>query len=57
MRILAFIEEASVVRKILDHFGLWDFQKRQPKWGREPPVIAEPALSGVEGLVAGGGED
>jgi hypothetical protein len=48
MRILAFIEEAAVIRKILDHFGLWDVAKRQPKWGREPSEIAEPALSVVE---------
>jgi hypothetical protein len=41
-RILSFIEEAAVIRKILDHLGLWDIPKRQPKWGREPPVTVEP---------------
>jgi hypothetical protein len=40
MRVLAFIEEAAAIRKILDHLGLWDIPKRQPKRGREPPVIA-----------------
>ena len=40
MRVLAFIEEAAVIRKILDHLGLWDVPKRQPKRGREPPVVA-----------------
>jgi len=40
MRILAFIEEAAVIRKILDYLGLWDVAKRQAKRGREPPVIA-----------------
>lgn len=40
MRMLAFIEEAAVIRKILDHLGLWDIQKRMPKRGREPPLIA-----------------
>ena len=49
MRVLAFIEEAAVIRKILDHLGLWDIPKRQPKRGREPPVIGELVLSGVEG--------
>jgi hypothetical protein len=49
MRVLAFIEEAAVIRKILDHLGLWDIPKRQPKQGGEPKVIAEPALSVVEG--------
>ena len=46
MRILAFIEESAVIRKILDHLGLWDVPKRQPKRGREPPVTveAEPLL-------------
>ena len=48
MRILAFIEEAAVIRKILDHLGLWDVPKRQPKRGREPPVVGELALSGAE---------
>ena len=40
MRILAFIEEAAVIRKILDHLGLWDVHKRERKRGREPPVVA-----------------
>lgn len=44
MRILAFIEEAAVIRKILDHLGLWDIPKRQPKQGRGPPVIVEAPL-------------
>lgn len=46
MRILAFIEEEPVIRRILDHLGLWDVPKRQPQCGRGPPVIveAEPAL-------------
>ena len=41
MRVLAFIEEAAVIRKIIDHLGLWDVPKRPPKRGREPPVTAE----------------
>ena len=40
MRVLAFIEEAAVIREILDHLGLWDVPKRHPKRGREPPVLA-----------------
>ena len=39
MRVLAFIEEAAVILKILGHPGLWDVPKRQLKRGREPPVI------------------
>ena len=46
MRILAFIEEEVVIRRILEHLGLWEVPKRQPKQGRGPPVIveAEPQL-------------
>lgn len=40
MRILAFIEEAPVIRRILEHLGLWEIPKRHPKQGRGPPVIA-----------------
>ena len=40
MWVLAFIEEAVVIRKILEHLGLWDVPKWQSKRGREPPVIA-----------------
>jgi len=29
-----------VIRKILDHLGLWDVPKRVPKREREPPVVA-----------------
>ena len=39
MQVLEFIEEAVVIRKILDHLGLWDDPKRLPKRGREPPVM------------------
>jgi hypothetical protein len=40
MRILVFIEDAPVIRRILDHLGLWDIPKRQTQRGREPPVTA-----------------
>jgi hypothetical protein len=33
-----------VIRKILDHLGLLDIPKRQPKRGREPPVTVEAEL-------------
>jgi len=47
--IISHIPRHGVIRKILGHLGLWDVPKRQPKRGREPPVVAEPALSVVEG--------
>lgn len=53
MRILAFIEEEVVIRKILDHLGLWDVPKRQPKQGRWPPVTidVEPQLEYADSQV------
>ena len=40
-----FIEEAAVIRKILEHLGLWDIPKRPPRQGRGPPVnVAEEPL-------------
>lgn len=44
MRFVAFIEEDSVIRKILNHLGLWDAQKRAPP-------AAGPALCGSEKVV------
>ena len=31
MRVLSFIEDSPVVRKILDHLGLWNAQQRPPR--------------------------
>lgn len=46
MRILAFIEEKTVIRGILEYLGLWDIPQRQPRQERGPPltVDAEPML-------------
>ena len=38
LRVLSFIEDPPVVRKILDHLGLWDTQQRPPPASREPIV-------------------
>ena len=53
MRILAFIEEEAVIRKILEHLGLWDIPARTPKQGRGPPVIAdeEPVFEYADSMV------
>jgi hypothetical protein len=42
-----------VIRKILDHLGLWDVPRRQPKQGRGPPVTveAEPLLEYADSQV------
>ena len=36
MRVISFIEDPSVVRRILDHLGLWDAQQRPPPPSIEP---------------------
>jgi hypothetical protein len=43
MRIVSFIEEASIIRKILKHCGLWKEQApRPPLEGKPPPEVEEP---------------
>jgi hypothetical protein len=43
MRIVSFIEEASIIRKILKHCGLWKEQApRPPPEGKPPPEVEEP---------------
>ena len=41
MRILAFVEEEPVIRKILERPGLWDIAARPPPKGKGPPVTAD----------------
>ena len=41
MRILAFVEGAPVIRKILEHQRLWDIAARPPPKGKGPIVIAD----------------
>lgn len=38
IRVIVFIEEAAVIRKILEHLGLWVVPTRPPRQGRGPPV-------------------
>ncbi len=37
MRIIAFIEDYKIVKKILDHLGIYEFEKK-----RSPPKIESP---------------
>jgi hypothetical protein len=41
MRILAFIEEEAVIKKILKHLGLWDQKTRPPPKTNAPPKTQE----------------
>ena len=41
MRVIALIEDAEVLRKILEHLGIWNPRPRPTK-AREPPEAREP---------------
>jgi hypothetical protein len=41
MRILAFIEDEEVIKKILKHLGLWDRKARSPPKANALPVVQE----------------
>jgi hypothetical protein len=45
MRVIAFIEQADVIRKILEHLGLWGTQQKPVPKANTPPVryVAEDA--------------
>ena len=38
MRVIAFIEEQPVIRKILSHLGLWDIHNHDPPKPRADPI-------------------
>jgi hypothetical protein len=38
MRILAFIEDEEVIKKILKHLGLWEVTARPPPKTKDPPL-------------------
>ena len=38
MRIIAFIEEKKLVKKILKHLGLWDVKRKPPSRANSPPT-------------------
>ena len=41
MRIIRFIENEEVIKKILKHFGLWDVKARPPSRSTAPPKASE----------------
>ena len=41
MRIIAFIDDADVVKKILKHLGLWVQKARPPPKANSPPMASE----------------
>ena len=40
MRIIAFIEDEQLVKKILKHLGLWDVKRKPPPRANGPPTEA-----------------
>jgi hypothetical protein len=40
MRIIAFIEDEQLVKKILKHLGLWDVKRKPPPRANGPPSEA-----------------
>ncbi len=38
MKILSFIEDPEVIKKILKHLGLWDIKARPPPKANAPPL-------------------
>ena len=47
MRILVFIDDQEVIRKILSHLGLWKRTPRAPPPPPAPTVILDSSLSQV----------
>ena len=41
MRIIAFIEDDEVIKKILKHLGLWDRKPRPPPKANSPPMTVD----------------
>jgi len=37
MRIIAFIEDPEIIKKILKHLGLWEIKERPPPRANAPP--------------------
>jgi len=45
MRILAFIEDEEVIKKILKHLGLWEVKPRPPpRMAKTHPLHTEPHI-------------
>lgn len=49
MRVIAFIEQADVIRKILQHLGLWGARRKPAPRANAPPVLY--VAEDVEGYI------
>jgi hypothetical protein len=43
MRVIAFIENEDVIKKILKHLGLWDIKRKPSPRANAPPIDVFPA--------------
>ncbi len=43
MRVIAFIEDEDVIKKILKHLGLWDIKRKPQPLANAPPIDVFPA--------------
>jgi hypothetical protein len=43
MRVIAFIEDPNVIKKILKHLGLWDVKRKPRPTANAPPIVVFPA--------------
>ena len=56
MRVIAFIEDEDVIRKILKHLDLWDVKRKPPPRAHGPPdavisAYAEPSAPTVDDCI------
>jgi len=51
MRIISFIEDPQVVKKILKHMGLWEVEPRPPpRTAKAQPLLTEPHIDSCKAL-------
>ena len=43
MKVIAFIEDADVIKKILKHLDLWDIKRKSPPRAHAPPRNGTPS--------------
>jgi len=45
MRVISFIEDQDIIKKILKHLGLWEVKPRPPpKMAKSRPLLTEPHI-------------
>ena len=49
MRVIAFIEDSGVIKKILKHLGLWDVKRKPRPLANAPPIDVFPAYDDPPG--------